>query len=84
MPTVNSLTSSQLLALVRFIEACLRLRGSTQWRTIFYDCARRGHFSPFVRVEEAACLRELLENFGPLVVCLFKTSDVFRAAQKLI
>ena len=83
MPTVNSLTDSQILALTRFVEGCLRLRGSTQWRTIFCDCALRGHFSPFLRPEDAKCLRQLLENFGPVVVCQFKTSDLLRAAQKL-
>lgn len=82
MPTIDSLTSSQLLALVHFIEACLRLRGSSNWRTIFYDCVRRGHFFPFARTDEAECLRQLLDDFGPLVVCQLKTTALFRAAQK--
>ena len=81
MPTIDALTYSQLLALVRFIEACQRLRGSTHWRTIFYDCTTRGDFVPFARAEEAKRLRELVDEFGPLVVCYLKADDLMRAAR---
>jgi len=80
MPTIDALTHPQLLALVRFIEACQRLRGSIHWRTTFYDCTRRGDFAPFAKAEEGKYLRELMDEFGPLVVCYLKTADVMRAA----
>jgi len=42
MPTIDTLTYPELLALVRFIHTWQRLSGSTHWRTIFCDCTRRG------------------------------------------
>lgn len=80
MPTIDSLTHPQLLALMCFIEAGQRLRGSTHWRTTFYDCTRLGDFVPFAKAEEGKYLRELADEFGPLVVCYLKTADVMRAA----
>jgi hypothetical protein len=83
VPTIHALTIAQRLALASFIEACLRLRGSMRWRTAFYECARRGHFCPYATTEEAIHLMQLADDFGPLVVCQFRTADVWRAAHEL-
>jgi hypothetical protein len=80
MLTIDALTTAQRLALARFIEAYLRLRGSMRWRTAFYECTRRGCFCPYATAEEAIHLMRLADDFGPLVVCQFKTADVRRAA----
>lgn len=79
MPTIDMLTPAQRLALARFIESNLRLRGSMHWRTAFYECTRRGHFYPYATAEEAIHLLRLADDFGPLIVCQFRTTDVQRA-----
>lgn len=76
MTTIDALTPAQRLALARFIETHLRLRGSTRWRTAFCECARRGHFYPYATTEETSHLMRLAHDFGPLIVCQFKTGDV--------
>jgi hypothetical protein len=80
VPTVDALTTEQRLALAHFINAHLRLRGSLHWRTAFYECTRRGHFSPYAPVAEAMHLMQLAQDFGPLIGCYFRTADVQRAA----
>ena len=42
METIEALTSSQIVALTRFIEGFQRIRGSVRWRTAFYECTSRG------------------------------------------
>lgn len=81
MPTIEALTSAQRLALAHFIEACLRLRGSMHWRTAFNECVRRGRFCPYATTEETIQLVRLADDFGPLIVCQFRTADVQRAAR---
>lgn len=81
MPTVDALTTAQCLALAHFIDAHFRLRGSLRWRTAFYECTRRGHFSPYAPVEEAMHLMQLGHDFGPMIGCYFRTADVRRAAR---
>lgn len=83
MQTIDALTAAQRLALARFIEAYRRLRGSMRWRTAFYECTRRGHFYPYATTEEAIHLIQLADDFGPLVVCQFRTVDVWRATHEL-
>ncbi len=83
MPTIDALTAAQRLALARFVESYLRVRGSMRWRTAFYECTRRGHFYPYATTEEAAHLMRLADDFGPLVVCQFRTADVLPAAHEL-
>lgn len=80
MTTIDALTSAQHLALARFIEAYLRLRGSTCWRVEFCECTRRRRFCPYVTAEDGVHLMRIADDFGPLVVCQFKTADVQRAA----
>jgi len=80
MSTIDALTIPQRLALAHFIEAYLRLRGSMHWRTAFYECTRRGRFCPYASTEEAIQLVRLAHDFGPLIVCQFRTADVQRAA----
>jgi hypothetical protein len=79
MATIDALTPAQRLALARFIETNLRLRGSMHWRTAFYECTRRGHFYPYATTEETNHLMRLAHDFGPLIVCQFKTADLREA-----
>lgn len=76
MTTIDALTAAQRLALARFIETYLRLRGSMRWRTAFCECTRRGNFYPYATTEETNHLMRLANDFGPLIVCQFKTADV--------
>jgi hypothetical protein len=76
MTKIDALTTAQRLALARFIETYVRLRGSMRWRTAFCECARRGHFYPYATTEETNHLMRLANDFGPLIVCQFKTADV--------
>ena len=68
MTTIDALTTAQRLALARFIETYLRLRGSMRWRTAFCECTRRGHFYPYATTEETNHLMRLANDFGPLIV----------------
>ena len=81
MEIIEALTSSQIVALTRFIEGVQRIRGSVRWRTAFYECTLRGHFFPYVTAEVAEELRQVVERFGPVVVCYLRTADVLRAAR---
>lgn len=78
MQTIAALTSSQAVALARFIEGHQRIRGSMCWRTAFCECTRRGHFFPYVTADLAEPLRQLVEHAGPLVVCYLRTAEVLR------
>lgn len=79
MQAIDRLTSSQIVALTSFIEGVQRIRDSVRWRTAFYECTRRGHFLPYVTAETAKELRDVVERFGPVVVCYLRTADVLRA-----
>ena len=81
MPTIDALTSPQVLAVARFIEACQRLRGSMRWRAELYECARRSHFFPYATADEAQHLKELVRAFGPLIGCYFRTTEVLEASR---
>lgn len=81
MQTIDKLTSSQIVALTRFIEGFRRIRSSVRWRTAFYECTRRGHFFPYVTAEDAEELRDVVARFGPVAVCYLRTSDVLRATR---
>lgn len=83
MPTIDALTNLQVLALARFIEACLRLRGSMRWRAELYECARRSRFCPYATADEAEHLKQLVRAFGPLIGCYFRTTEVLEASRAM-
>jgi len=82
MTMIDELNASEVLALARFLEACRRLRGTSRWRTQFYECARRGSFLPFAGQADAQQLTRLVAARGALVVCLMTTDELLRAARE--
>ena len=83
MKAVDRLTDAQVLALARFIAGCARVRSSARWRTRFAECARRGHFLPYVALSDQQQLIELVRYQGESVVCGLRAIDILQAGNQV-
>lgn len=78
---IDQLTANEVISLARFVEAYRRLRGTSNWRTQFYECVRRRNFLPYVTHTDAEVLTRMVAARGAVIVCLIRTREVLRAAQ---
>lgn len=76
MKALDQLTDSEIRALGQFITGCLRIRGTSHWRTRFAECAARGRFVPYVNLADETHLQDLIDRHGESVVCGVRTREV--------
>ena len=78
MRTLNQLSESEICALSQFITGCLRIRGTSHWRTRFAECAARGRFVPYVNLADETHLQDLIDRHGESIVCGLRTREVLK------